>query len=260
MRKKTKALFLAKSDKLKVVVFCLYLWALLEIFGDIPRPLDMEDLGYRIFMAICAALPLALYFFSGQSVQLDFVRKTVRRRFVLLKIPLAGSKNPVPVREVFLLPEVLSFVGSEREKEVAYNICAGEFIKKAAESPPEDEGDKRRAVSRRRRAVQKARDKRREKPAYFVLKYDTSNFKKAESLIRRLAGQLEVSARIHWEEIKPGAGAESKIGPELAKPFKEPDLVKDIEEDPLWKSLKKHGQKSKPPAPSKDGSSKKAVS
>ena len=264
MRKKTKKLFLAKSDKLKIVVFCIWLYLLIEIFGDIPKPVDTDDLGYRVFLALCATLPLVLYFFSGQSVQLDFVRKTVRRRFVLLKIPLAGREKPVPVREVFLLPEILSFVASEREKEVAYNICAGEFVKKEAENPPEEEGRKKRMVSRRRLSAQKSRDKKRAQPAYFVLKYDTTNFKKAESLIRKTAEALEVPARIYWGEIKAGAVAESKIGPELAKPFKESDLVKDIEEDPLWKSLKKkHKQKSGPAsaAPeSEDGSSEKASS
>ena len=256
MKKTAKISFLAKSSQLKVVMFCLWLFALVHIFKDAPRPLDFFDIGGRVILGLCAALPFVVYFLSGKYVTIDFVKKTVRQGFVLMKIPIGPPKRSILVCEVFLLPEILTFMSEYKTKEIAYNICVGKFVKAAEKKPPEETsaGYKRaggRASSRKMFSSSANRARRAGAAAsYFALKHDVTNFKKAETLARSLAKKLEVPARIYWEELKTGLALESKTGSGLETPFKEPDSIKNIEEDfeePCVKALKKRRKKNGAP-------------
>ena len=212
---KTKRTFLVKSDQLKIVMVCLWVLTQFYIFKDTPWPLEFYETGGRVLFGLCATLPFIVYFFSGKCVTVDFANKTVRQSpFVFMKILIGSHGRSIPVCEMFLVPEVLTYMSEHKTKEVAYSVCAGEFVK-----PKEN----------------------RVRPGlpltYFALRNDITSFKKAEFILRDLAKNLEVPARIYWKEIKPGTPVESKAGVELDIPFKEPDFIKDLEEDPLFQAI-----------------------
>ena len=212
---KTKLSFLVKSEKLKIVMICLWGLTQFQIFKDIPPPLEFYETGGRVLFGLFATLPFIVYFFSGKCVTVNTANKTVRKSpFVFMKIPIGSPGRSLPVHEVFLIPEILTYMSEHKTKEVGYSVCAGEFIK--------SKEDRKSPTSRQ---------------TYFSLRNDTTSFKKVESFLRDLAKKLEVPARIYWQEIKPTALVKSKAGDELDTPFKEPDFIKDIEGDPRFQAI-----------------------
>ena len=257
---KTKISFLAKSAKLKLVMVCAWLWVLLKIFEDVSRPLDFYDIGSRAFWGLFAGLPVLLYFFSGKRVTLDFVKKTVWQNLVLMNVPIGRPKRAVPVCEVFLLPEVLTYMSQYSSEEVAYSLCAGEFAR--PEKPEEEEGPGGGSGPKRGMGGRRASRLSGRKPSYFALKHDMMSFKKAESLMRGLAKRLEAPARVYWGEIKPGAAAASKAGAGLEEPFELPAFAQDMEKSPLARALEERAKKqnSSPSAESQAGGPPKKAS
>ena len=187
--------FLVKSLRISICMICLWLLIQLEIFSEVS--LEFDSIAARLPLCFLSMVPFIIYFLSGNAIEINFVTKAVYKRFVLCKIPIGSENKRLSITEMFLIPFVHTPWNEHGGDEVLYELCAGTYKKN--------------------------------KSAHYRIKVDSYHFKKIEGMMREFANRMHVPASIYWNELKETEAVETKKDDELAKPFCEIPLVKQIE-------------------------------